>query len=176
MKIVLRCFLLITFFSYKAFCQSKFSSHSPQVQLEALGPGSLFSLNFDSRFGAKEKGFGFRIGLGGSPLGALGKSCNSGGLMALPAAVNYLIGKRDHYAEVGAGSTLVAIGSTKIYCVGFDHDFFSDETESFFFLTAGYRYQPFKRKGFTYRIFISPLFQNNFPVKFWGGVSLGRRF
>ena len=65
------------------------------------------------------------------------------------------------------------IGSTKKYCLNFDHGYFSDETESYPFLIAGYRYQPFKRNGFTYRAFISPLFQKNFPVKLWAGISIG---
>ena len=75
--------------------QSKISSHTSQVQLELFGPGSLFSINFDSRFSKKENGLGFRIVLGGEPLNVLGKSCNSGGLMALPAGINYLIGKNN---------------------------------------------------------------------------------
>jgi hypothetical protein len=176
MKRLQLCFVYILFISITCFSQSKFSSHSSQIQFEVFGPGSLFSLNFDSRFAPKENGLGFSIGLGGSPLGVLGKSCNTGGLMALPVDINYLVGKKQHFAEVGVGGTLVVIGSTKKYCQDFDYGFFSDVTESYLFLTAGYRYQPFKRKGFTYRVFISPLFQNHFPVKLWGGVSIGRRF
>ena len=145
--------------------------------MEVLGPGSLFSFNFDSRFAKKENGIGFRLGLGGSPLGLLGESCNSGVQISLPAGVNYLIGQRCHFLELGGGGVLVMISATKRYCIQqFKKIFFDDRTESYGYLLAGYRLQPESKKGFTYRIFISPLFQNNFPLKFWGGVSIGKKF
>jgi len=176
MKISFLFVALFFGFSEKASSQLKGSSRATQIQLELFGPASLFSVAVDSRFGQNEDGLGFRIGLGGSPLGTFGKSCNTGGIMALPAGINYLIGKKQHFAELGGGVTLVVIGSTKVYCTDFNHGFFSDNTESYLFLTAGYRFQPYKNNGFTYRVFVSPLFQKNFPVKQWGGVSVGYKF
>lgn len=169
--------LSLILFLNPAFAQDKFSVHASQVQLEVLGPAGIFSLNFDSRFTKKENGIGFRIGLGGSPLGLSGsESCNSGTMISLPAGLNYLVGKGPHLFEAGTGVVLAIISSTKVYCPGFDSGFFSDDTAPYTYLLAGYRYQPVKKKGTTFRIFVSPLFQNEFPVKFWGGISIGRRF
>lgn len=175
-RVFLTNFLLILFLN-PAIAQDKFSAHTSQIQLEVLGPAGLFSLNFDSRFTKKENGNGFRIGLGGLPLGLSGSnSCNSGIQISVPAGLNYLVGKGPHLFEAGAGAVLAIISSTKIYCSGFDSGFFSDDTAPYTYLLAGYRYQPVKKKGTTFRIFGSPLFQNDFPVKFWGGISIGYRW
>ncbi len=155
------------------FSQQKYSLHGSQFQIEALGPGSLFSFNFDTRILKTEKGPGFRIGLGGSPLGTLGKSCNTGAQISLPVGLNYLFGCKNNYVEIGGGIVPLLIGGTKLYCINMKKSFFSDETETYKYLLAGYRYQPQKKKGATYRAFISPLFQNGFNVKWWGGVSIG---
>ena len=75
--------ILISLFYTQGYSQ-KYSLHASQWQLEAFGPASLFSINYDTRFGKKEKGLGFRFGLGGSPLGTLGESCNRGSQISLP--------------------------------------------------------------------------------------------
>lgn len=159
-----------------ANAQTNLSMRASQYQLEILGPAGLASINFDSRFPKKESGLGFRIGLGFSPLGAFGKSCNSGTQISLPAGFNYLIGKNTHYFELGAGGVLAIISATKRGCPDFEERFFSDNTQSYTFITLGYRHQPFQKKGLTYRAFVSPLFQTGFSTKLWGGVSLGHRF
>ncbi len=175
-KIILTSFLLILILN-PATAQNKFSGHASQVQLEVLGTAGLFSINFDSRFAKKENGPGFRFGLGVTPIGLSGsESCNSGTLIALPAGVNYLTGIGQHLFEAGAGVVLAIVSSTKRYCPGFDSGFFSDDTSPYAYLLAGYRYQPAKKKGTSFRIFASPLFQNDFPIKFWGGISVGHRF
>ena len=160
----------------KNFPQSKFSSHATQLQLEAFGPGSLFSVNIDSRFGKKENGLGFRVGIGGTPLGLFGDACNKGSLNTFPLGINYLAGKNKHLLELGAGGVLLFMAGTKRYCSDLGKGFFGDEAEPYLFLTTGYRYQPFKRKGLTYRAFVSPLFQKGFSPKLWAGASIGYRF
>lgn len=166
--------LLFTLQCYThCFSQQKYSFHASQFQIELLGPGSLFSFNFDSRILKKENGLGFRIGLGGSPLGTLGESCNSEAQMSFPIGLNYLFGRESHYVEIGGGIVPTIIGGTKLYCIDMKKSFFSDETETYKYILAGYRYQPHKKKGATYRAFISPLFQNGFNVEWWGGVSIG---
>ena len=156
-----------------SFSQQKISKHATQLQLEALGPGSLFSVNLDCRFAQKQNGLGLRMGLGGSPLGTLGKSCNSGAQISLPIGLNYLIGKHDHYLELGAGIVPTIIGGTKMLCIGLEQDFFSDETQTYEYVLAGYRYQPVDKSKITYRAFVSPLLQSVFPLKLWGGLSIG---
>ncbi len=50
--------ILISLSYTQANSQQKYSLHTSQWQLEALGPASLFSINYDARFGKKEKGLG----------------------------------------------------------------------------------------------------------------------
>ena len=168
--------LSLILFSFKLFSQSTGSLHSSQIQVELLGPGSLFSINIDSRFSKKGNGLGYRIGLGGKPLGMFDESCNTGGQISLPIGLNYTIGKKEHLVELGTGIVPLLFTGTKVYCPDLDEGFFGDEADHYFYVLTGYRYQPVRKKGFTYRIFVSPLFQKDFPVKLWGGASLGYKF
>lgn len=163
-------------FLFSVSAQNKFSPHASQIQLEGLGPAGLFSINFDSRFAKKDNGLGYRIGVGALPLGIFGESCNSGMQLSVPIGLNYLIGKKNHLLEIGGGGNWAVISATKIYCPNLKPAFFSDETGSYGFLSIGYRYQPFQKKGITCRAFISPLFQKGFSPKLWGGISAGYRF
>ncbi len=139
--------------------------------------GSIYcQTKFTSKVTKKENGIGFRIGIGITPLGLLNHSCNTGSLNAFPLGINYLIGKNEHLLELGAGGVLLFMSGTKVYCLDTEKNFFSEETTNYWFVLFGYRYQPLHKKGPTYRAFISPLFQKNFPVKFWGGASIGYRF
>ncbi len=169
---------LLTVIFFTGYSQSAVSKKASQFQIEALGPASLFSIKLDSRFAKRENGLGFNIGVGGAPLGIFGESCNSGFQLALPVGLNYLVGKQNHLLELGTGYVPILISGTKVFCItepGGKPDFFSDDMSSYWYLLAGYRHQPIKKKGFTYRLFISPLLQTNFPVKFWGGGSIGIR-
>ncbi len=172
-RIIFGGFLLI---SFSATAQHKVSKHASQLQLEVLGRGGLFSLNYDARFAKREKGIGYSIGIGGAPLGLGGYSCNDGFQLSIPVSLNYLAGKNKHLFELGAGFVPVLISGTKVFCT-LPPDkkyFFSDDTGSYGYLLAGYRYQPMSKK-LTYRIFVSPLFQTEYNTKFWGGGSVGIR-
>ena len=161
-----------------AYSQNRIASRSTQLQLEAFGPAGLFSIRIDTRFAKKENGIGYSIGLGGTPLGVLGESCNRGLQLSLPVGLNYLVGKNKQLLELGVGVVPVIVGGTKIFCLptpGSKDDFFSENITSYWYMLAGYRYQPVRKKGFTYRIFISPLLQKDFPLKLWGGASIGIR-
>jgi hypothetical protein len=176
MKMILSVFSLILISSETIFSQSKSTSHAFQFQLEVLGPGASSSFNIDSRLGKKDNGIGFRVGVGITPLGWLKDACNSGSLNSFPIGVNYLIGKGEHLFEVAGGGVLLFTSGTKLYCVDNEKNFFSEETTSYWFTSVGYRYQRVRKKGMTYRLFVAPLFQKDFPVKFWGGGSIGYRF
>ena len=169
-------FMLLLFFSKGGFSQSHSTSHAFQLQLEVLGPGASSSFNIDSRLTKKENGIGFRVGVGITPLGWLKDACNSGSLNSFPIGINYLIGKSQHLLEFGAGGVLLFMTGSKVYCTGMEKSFFSEETTNYWFTSVGYRYQRLHKKGMVYRIFVSPLFQKDFPVKLWGGVSIGYRF
>ncbi|MBK7289988.1 MAG: hypothetical protein IPI78_06975 [Chitinophagaceae bacterium] len=92
-------FSVFLFVSFSATAQHKVSKHASQLQLEVFGEGGLFSLNYDARFAKKENGIGFSLGLGGTPLGLGGYSCNSGFQLSLPIGLNYLAGKINIYLK-----------------------------------------------------------------------------
>ncbi len=145
--------------------------HASQVQMELLGPGSLFSFNFDSRFSKKENGIGYRIGIGGAPLALY--DCNSGVILTFPAGFNYLVGRSAHYLELGVGGALIFIGGTKVYCPDEENIFFIEASSAYGYLMTGYRYQH-PQKKLTYRLFLSPLFGDN--IKLWGGIGIGYKW
>jgi hypothetical protein len=82
--------------------------------------------------------------------------------------------KSQHLLEWCRWRVLLFMTGTKLYCTGMES--FSEETTNYWFASVGYRYQPAHQRGLTYRAFVSPLFQKGFPVKLWGGVSIGYRF
>lgn len=125
---------------------------------EIGGPG-IFSINYDRRFRG-EKGLGFRAGAGG--IGFLNE-----GVFTVPVGLNHLSGKDGHYLELGAGGSLIIISDGEIF----------DEQNStvFGYLNVGYRYQPLK-KGFTGRVFLSPIIAGGTVFPFYGGISLGFKF
>lgn len=132
---------------------------SQSVFFELGGPG-LASVNFDTRFsGAKQGGIGGRVGFGGASVGG-------GGVIFIPVAVNYLLGKDDkNYFELGIGVTPI---------LGGDGDGGNFST-TFGHLNFGYRLAP-ANGGFTFRAFISPIFGEGFFIPYWGGVSFGYKF
>ena len=174
MRVILSVFSLNFLIAENILSQSSYTSHAFQLQLENLGPGASSSLIIDSRLTKKENGIGFRAGIGITPLGWSKDACNSGSLNSFPIGINYLIGHGKHLFEVPGGGLFTS--GTKVYCSGMEKRFFSEDTENYWFTSVGYRYQRLHRKGMTYRLFISPLFQDDFPVKFWGGGSVGYRF
>lgn len=126
---------------------------------EIGGPG-IFSLNYDQRFKG-EKGLGFRVGAGG--IGFL-----TSGVFAIPVGLNHLSGSDGHYLELGGGLSAITLTDGS--------DFFDNSSSGFFgYLNFGYRYQP-EKKGFTGRVFISPLITGAGVFPFYGGVSAGFKF
>jgi hypothetical protein len=155
----------ITFFllSMDAKAQSKevdyTSSSAKNVNLEIGGPG-IFSFNYDQRFKG-QKGLGFRLGFGG--IGVPGV-----GLFSVPVGLNYLKGSNANYFEMGAGASALTIsdGST----------FFSSSSSTVIgYINLGYRYQP-EKKGFTGRVFISPIITSVGILPTFGGISAGYKF
>lgn len=101
----------------------------------------------------------FRVGMGG--IGFL-----TSGVFAIPVGFNHLSGKDGHYLELGAGAITVTDG----------YDFFDNSNSTIFgYLNVGYRYQP-EKKGFTARVFVSPLISGAGVFPFYGGISAGFKF
>ena len=82
-------------------------------------------------------------------------------MFSLPAQINYLIGSKSKYLELGLGITYAS--KTSIYN--------GLSTTSL----LGFRYQPING-GFNFRIFISPLINKQEFNPLWAGFSLGHTF
>ena len=84
-----------------------------------------------------------------------------------PLGINYLFGKdKKHYFEIGGGFTPV---------FNSEPDGDSAISESFGHLLLGYRFQPIE-KGFTFRVFICPVYGSGILVPYYAGISGGYKF
>jgi len=140
------------------------------LYIEGLGPGLLYSLNFEHDFGdiAPRIGFSYL---------SLGASSSSGEahatFMTIPLTISYLgIGSKKHMFEVGAGATVVYAGAGSS---GFGADSTSDSaTRVIGDLIFGYRLQP-PQGGFMLRTGLSPVFGQGVFLP-WPYLSLGAAF
>ena len=133
---------------------SNFSSNTIYVELG--GAGGLYSVNYDHRI---SKEIGFRLGFTAWSI-----------VTGFPVTLNYLVGSKGHYLELGIGAVL---GFTS-----FQNRSFVESAlrvgQSVGTATIGYRYQP-HGGGLLFRIAFTPLFPPNhfYP---WGGISFGYAF
>lgn len=109
------------------------------------GSGPLLSVNYDRRFFKRANGFGFAVGLG--YYAELGVS-----IFSVPVSINYLIGRKSHFLEIGGGTTFISAKTNDFFDEG------NNNGSGFIqHVSVGYRYQPV-RGGFFFRGGISPLF------------------
>ena len=161
-KITVIFFFIFLIFSSNTIAQdtnSLIEAPAKMVYGELGGPG-LFSVNYDQRFKG-QKGLGFKVGMGG--IGFLNT-----GIFALPFGLNYLTGSNGHYAEYGLGLSAVTISDGSSL-------FDAKSANVLGYFTIGYRYQP-EKKGFTARVFLSPIFNSAGFFPFYGGISVGFKF
>lgn len=137
------------------------SASASQLYFEAGGSAVIYSLNFDSRFGKKENGLGFRVGAGGA-------SSDGTGYLAIPLQLNYLLGENGKYLELGAGATYVNVSG--------DDFFFDSESTAVANLVIGFRSQPFAKKGITWRVAFTPFIGGGVGFAPFAGASIGFRF
>lgn len=143
--------------------EGKTSANASQVYLEAGGSGLIYSVNYDGRFGKLENGLGFRVGIGGASSGGTG-------YVAVPLQVNYLVGNKGQYLELGGGVTYVSASVSDI----FDDEDASGSTVAGSFV-LGFRKQPFGKKGLTWRVAFTPFITGGGFIP-WFGASVGFRF
>jgi hypothetical protein len=133
------------------------------IFVELGGQGLLFTVNYDSRFSKKRDGIGGRVGIG---------YIAEGGDYAttVPLSLNYLLGKGKHFFEMGLGATILSTGGT-------DESFLFDENNSNLIgtMSFSYRLQPVDR-GFSLRAGLTPVFNKNFFIPYYAGLSLGYTF
>ena len=137
------------------------------VFLEVGGPGLALTVNYDTRFGNRRDGWGYRAGAGYYNTG-------SNSVFSVPLQVNYLKGFSktggSSFAEFGAGTTFVySKGSTNGTYFQFDN-----VTGFIGTATIGYRYQQ-DNGGINFRIAFVPILYDEGLIAA-GGVSIGYTF
>lgn len=140
--------------------EGKTTANASQIYLEAGGSGIIYSINYDGRLTKMENGIGIRVGIGGA-------SYSGDGYLAIPLQLNYLLGSKGQYLELGAGITYLSVSD-----IFFDNTSSSNVAGSF---VIGFRKQPFGKKGLTWRIAFTP-FVGFGAVQPWAGASVGFRF
>ena len=97
---------IILLFTFALFLVN-LSAQSEEATFERRGHGTFFEIggagfsptfNYESRFGASNRGFGFRVGIGFGSLKDVKK-------VSIPVQITYLLGKKGskHHIEIGAG-------------------------------------------------------------------------
>lgn len=133
------------------------------IFVEIGGQGILFTANYDSRFSNKRNGLGGRVGIG-----YISESGNRA--TTVPISLNYLLGKDKHFFEMGLGTTFFASGN--------DSETFSfNDSERNFVgtMSFSYRLQPIDH-GFSFRAGFTPIFNKDFFIPYYAGLSLGYSF
>lgn len=138
-------------------------SRAQNVFVEVGGQGLLFTANYDTRFGNRRDGLGGRVGIGYI-------SADGDNATTVPLSLNYLLGKNNKFFEIGLGATILATG-------GSEDSFFFDDNNSNVIGTMSftYRVQPVD-SGFSFRAGITPVFNADFFIPYYGGISLGYTF
>ena len=184
----LRLMALICLFSFTATAQKISQADSVQnlyatkqaktFFFELLGPGAVYSLNYDIRFNKKQDGWGGRAGISYF-------ADDSQHIFTIPVVLNYLAGKKGKYFEVGAGITYYNANTGDAF---FDEQYSVDYSNGGMVyyrrstrngvlgtLNFGYRYQPVEG-GFSFRAGVSPVFSSSEFIPYWPYVSFGYAF
>ena len=151
------------------------------IYLDLLGPGVLYSLNYDREI---IPDLSARIGISYLSLGA-SASDGSGtttasaefSYLAIPITASYLgLGSQNNIFEVGGGAVIMNFsGDGVISSDDEDVDAGASVTTAALTGIAGYRYQP-SDGGFVFRVGLSPLMTFGAGFLPWGYLSLGAAF
>ena len=133
---------------------------------ELLGPGILLSVNYDLRFSNNRNGLGGRFGLGYA-------SDDNSSLFTIPVQLNYLIGDKSNFFELGIGATYISFDDIENRSGSFFG--FDDFKTVLGTTTIGYRYQPVKG-GINFRGSWNPVFNSSGLYPAFFGLSLGYSF
>jgi hypothetical protein len=145
---------------------------------ELLGPGAVYSVNYDIRFNKRQDGWGGRAGISYY-------ADDSEHIFTVPVVINYLAGKRGKYFEVGAGITYYNANTGDVFfSEQYNVDYSnggtvyykrSNQNGVLGTLNFGYRYQPIDG-GFSFRGGVSPIFSSSQFTPFWPYISFGYAF
>ena len=171
--LLLLCCAFITSTSAQYTTDYATTGRNQAVYLELGGSGLLYSINYDFRLNrGRQDGAGVRVGIGGLGVSAsTSEGSASASYFAAPVMFNYLVGKRRHAFEVGAGVTLLNVNGE----VDIEDEF--ARVNGFAPLptvNVGYRFQSLEN-GFTGRFNLSPIVAGGTIVP-WVGLSFGVNF
>lgn len=138
------------------------AQRNQSIYVEGFGSGLLYSVNYDTRLSASDKGLGLRLGAG--------VITGSDATVVIPTHLNYLVGSGKHKLELGLGITTILELEEE-----------SDSNDQHFKPsgTLMYRYQA--DSGLLLRAGLAPLFAEveddsiipNSVFFLWPGVSIG---
>lgn len=131
------------------------------IYVEGLGPGLLYSVNYERILGdfALRGGFGY-VSLGASVNDGMGSGGSSrASLITVPLTATYIgIGSKKHIFELGGGITVVHVGAgVDTFATDESKSASASATEFLGHFVFGYRLQP-PEGGFMLRTGISPIF------------------
>jgi hypothetical protein len=143
-------------------------SRAQNAFVEIGGQGLLFTANYDSRFGNRRNGLGGRIGVG--YIAADGSNATT-----IPVALNYLLGNSGkHFFEIGLGATIIAAKVDGSFF--FEDDNVVERNSNVIgTMSFSYRLQPVNN-GFSLRAGLTPIFNGDFFLPYFAGVSIGYTF
>ncbi len=156
---------------HKAQAQQSVDSgigRAQNVFVEVGGQGLLFTANYDTRFSNKRNGIGGRVGIGYISL-------DGDHITTVPIGLNYLLGKGKNFFEVGLGATLVNVGSRNSDFFFTDSGGSNSASTVIGTMSFSYRLQPID-SGFSLRAGITPIFNSDGFIPYYGGLSLGYTF
>jgi hypothetical protein len=184
-------FSFILFFSFLSVRGQDYVVPTRSVFIELGGAGLPYSFNYDFRFNKD------RIDTWGMRVGAGGYSTGSDSFFSLPVMVNKLYGKEMHFFEFGLGATFFTFSENVYsYCSNGTYDSNGNlvcntwVTEDYGYnfilpvdgspsvmgtVNFGYRRIPVDG-GFTWRVNLTPIFNNNGFWPLYAGVGFGYAF
>ncbi|MFI5172104.1 MAG: hypothetical protein ACHQFW_06910 [Chitinophagales bacterium] len=153
MRITITVIILVS--SLSLYCQTD-AEYPQRILFEAGGNGGVYSFNYEHDFEYFWQGnLKWEVGLSYSPF--FGKN-----IIAIPLAINYVIGKSKHKMELGTGQVL-------IIAPGEEHGGFIRGT-----FDVGYLLQPDDKRVY-YKFAYTPFYSytSNFQYQHWGALGIG---
>jgi hypothetical protein len=148
---------------------------------EGLGPGLIYSIDYDRTFGdfAARVGFGYlSVSVSAGSANGTTQATSSASLFTIPITLSYLgIGSKRNMLELGLGATILHAGAGAT-TIDASSSSSSNAAATVVLPVAivGYRYQP-PHGGFLFRGGLSPIFAgSSLPVLPWPYVALGGTF
>jgi hypothetical protein len=150
-------FVLIPLFSIPSPAQAEEPSHN-QVYLDGMGPGFLYSLNYERKL---NRTFGIRWGAGGLPFSQVRYVLSFGMLTAT-------LGGPVHSLHAGVGGGFAWFKDLSVFEI-------KDVLTGVGVFSIGYQFKP-QARGFFVRVAYTPFVNSEVTAPLWVGISLGWAF